>query len=403
MGYSRTDAIVAYDIKNDKWKMVTEIPELSSWISERTVIEYKGNIYYIVENLDDNDNRTSVDVYKLEGEIGADAKLVKTDDLGTIPEKATFLSFYVVGDKILSFFNTKYDDETGEIVEKYPNLIFDGKEWIESKATFEIYDEYEDVTLLPVKDGILFVGMSAEDLGDIFMYDVNTDSFKSSDYVADRYELSSEGYSAFKAVVAKDRLIMFAANEMQNLYDYYFGDENVKTFKGNVVAKKHVTYYDEEFYGEFEDTYKNFKYIQMNVSLSDEKQEEETTAAEQTTKAAETTAVAQTTTAAVTTKALETTKGTVADTTIAKVVRKGNKKKAKLTLKKLDKVAGYQVKYSTSKKFTKNTTKVVDSKKNVITLKKLKAKKKYFAKARAYVLVNGKKNFGKWSKVKKIK
>lgn len=75
--------------------------------------------------------------------------------------------------------------------------------------------------------------------------------------------------------------------------------------------------------------------------------------------------------------------------------------KAKITLKKLKGVSGYQVKYSYHKKFKKYLTK--NCKKNKFTLKKLKAGKKYYIKARAYVKNGNKKVYGSWSKKKLIK
>ena len=86
---------------------------------------------------------------------------------------------------------------------------------------------------------------------------------------------------------------------------------------------------------------------------------------------------------------------------IKKVIRKNST--AKITLKKIKYANGYQIKYSTSKKFKKNLTKTVVSVKLTKKIKKLKTGKKYYVKARAFVKVNGKKNFGKWSKVKTIK
>lgn len=65
--------------------------------------------------------------------------------------------------------------------------------------------------------------------------------------------------------------------------------------------------------------------------------------------------------------------------------------------------SGYEVKVSTSKKFAKKTTKTVDAKKLSVTVKKLQPNKKYFAKVRAYVIVNGTKVYGKYSKAVKIK
>ena len=88
---------------------------------------------------------------------------------------------------------------------------------------------------------------------------------------------------------------------------------------------------------------------------------------------------------------------------IKKAVRSKNNKKIKFTLKKVSGVKGYQIKYSTSKKFTKKTTKMVKVKKTTKTVTKLKKKKTYYAKVRAYKMVNGKTYYSKWSTVKKVK
>ena len=67
---------------------------------------------------------------------------------------------------------------------------------------------------------------------------------------------------------------------------------------------------------------------------------------------------------------------------------------------------GYEIQYSTSKKFTKKTTKTTVIKKQSTkktTLKKLKNKKKYYVKIRAYKTVNGKKVYGSYSSVKNVK
>ena len=78
--------------------------------------------------------------------------------------------------------------------------------------------------------------------------------------------------------------------------------------------------------------------------------------------------------------------------------------KVVVTLKKVKKVGGYQVQYSTNKKFKKGKkiTKKVNSKKVKLTIKKL-TKKKYYVRARTYIVVNNKKVYSKWSKKKVIK
>ena len=85
------------------------------------------------------------------------------------------------------------------------------------------------------------------------------------------------------------------------------------------------------------------------------------------------------------------------------------RKSFKVTWKKVSGVSGYQVQYSTSKKFTKKTTKTITCKGNkkfTKTIKKLKGKKKYYVRVRTYktVKVNGKsvRIYSSWSKVKTV-
>lgn len=66
---------------------------------------------------------------------------------------------------------------------------------------------------------------------------------------------------------------------------------------------------------------------------------------------------------------------------------------------------GYQVQYSTSRKFTKKTTAIKTVKKKTVTklnVKKLKAKKKYYVRVRTYHTVKGKKYYSGWSKYKNV-
>lgn len=132
-----------------------------------------------------------------------------------------------------------------------------------------------------------------------------------------------------------------------------------------------------------------------------------------TTKPVETTTVELETT----TEPLETT--TVAPTTKVKKpakakikkanVKKISDKKVKISLKKIKGAVGYQIAiYKTKKNAKKNkkalVKKTVKKRKFTIKSKKLKNKKKLFVKVRAYVLnANGKKVYGKWSKIKTVK
>lgn len=86
---------------------------------------------------------------------------------------------------------------------------------------------------------------------------------------------------------------------------------------------------------------------------------------------------------------------------VLKKVKATGKKKVKIIVKKTsEKINGYEVILSTKKNFKK--AKKVTTKKNIVTVKKLKASKKYFVKVRAFKKVGNKKIYGKYSTVKKV-
>ena len=90
--------------------------------------------------------------------------------------------------------------------------------------------------------------------------------------------------------------------------------------------------------------------------------------------------------------------------TSIKKLSKG-KKKFTVTWAKVSGVKGYQIQYSSNKKFKKNNKSVTVTKQKTTkaTVKKLKSKKKYYVRVRTYKKVNGKKIYSSWSKVKSVK
>jgi hypothetical protein len=96
---------------------------------------------------------------------------------------------------------------------------------------------------------------------------------------------------------------------------------------------------------------------------------------------------------------------TVKKTAVSKVIRSKNGKKMTVTVKKSANADGYQIRYSTSKKFTKATTKTVTVSKKTLkkTISSLKAKKAYYVSARAYQSVDGMKYYSAWSAAKSVK
>lgn len=95
----------------------------------------------------------------------------------------------------------------------------------------------------------------------------------------------------------------------------------------------------------------------------------------------------------------------VKNSKLAKIKKITEKRKSlKVIWKKKTGVNGYQLQYSTSKKF-KKAKKITIKKAKVTskTIKKLKSKKKYYVRIRTYITVNGKKYYSKWSKTKSQK
>ena len=84
---------------------------------------------------------------------------------------------------------------------------------------------------------------------------------------------------------------------------------------------------------------------------------------------------------------------------------KSAKKAISVEWKKVIGVKCYQIQVATDKKFKKNkkTVTVKKQKTTKTTVKKLKAKKKYYVRIRTYIIVNGKKVYSSWSKVKSVK
>ena len=83
---------------------------------------------------------------------------------------------------------------------------------------------------------------------------------------------------------------------------------------------------------------------------------------------------------------------------------KAGKKKFTVKWNKQKSVTGYQVKYSQYRSMKKShTVTVKSSSASSKTVKKLRAKKKYYVQVRAYKKASGKTYYGTWSTAKKVK
>lgn len=147
----------------------------------------------------------------------------------------------------------------------------------------------------------------------------------------------------------------------------------------------------------------NAAYRSVIVMVKGTKQDEvkDSEVATKPSESATTPSTTQPTTKPSTTKNAETVKP---KKTSIKKLSKG-KKKFTVTWAKVSGVKGYQIQYSSDKKFKKNNKSVTVTKQKTTkaTVKKLKSKKKYYVRVRTYKTVNGKKIYSSWSKVKSVK
>lgn len=147
----------------------------------------------------------------------------------------------------------------------------------------------------------------------------------------------------------------------------------------------------------------NAAYRSVIVMVKGTKQDEvnDSKPATKPSESATTPSTTQPTTKPSTTKNTETVKP---KKTSIKKLSKG-KKKFTVTWAKVSGVKGYQIQYSSDKKFKKKNKSVTVTKQKTTkaTVKKLKSKKKYYVRVRTYKTVNGKKIYSSWSKVKSVK
>ena len=147
----------------------------------------------------------------------------------------------------------------------------------------------------------------------------------------------------------------------------------------------------------------NAAYRSVSVIVKGTKQDEvkDSEPATKPSESATTPSTTQPTTKPSTTKNTETVKP---KKTSIKKLSKG-KKKFTVTWAKVSGVKGYQIQYSSDKKFKKNNKSVTVTKQKTTkaTVKKLKSKKKYYVRVRTYKTVNSKKIYSSWSKVKSVK
>lgn len=425
VGYTEEEILAYYDT-NKGWKKLTSVPKEFKGSFGYNLVAYNGDLYLFGGIKKDGSLDTLVMKYSLSAK--------KWTAVAKLPSGRACAKAVQVGNKLVVTLGTDGTESTPK------NLIFDGSKWTESKATIgTVTDAYKETIngkdfciaeaqIGAISNGIIYTDLKAEGLGDTFIYNLSSDSYKASGY-----SLNSENFKADNvlATTVQDKLYVLYGNDQIDEDiddDWDFGKGATK--KSSAVS---IDGEEEDVEAGIESVYINVTSGYANVVDSSTeggyvegtgyylpgdtikitaKADDDFTITKFTVNGKNVakgkngyvyTARANTVGSKVTAKVYTKQKVTVTKvgaTSIKKAKRTA--KKLKLTLAKASKATGYQIAYSTSKKFTKKTTKYVNSNKTSVTLKKLK-NKKYYVKARAYTKVGKKSVYGSWSKVKTIK
>lgn len=425
VGYSSDKMLAVYE-EEKGWKKLADIPDEMYNLEGSTLASYNGEIY-LIGGVSENGTLTTKVMKYL-------AASKKWTNAASLPENRAFSKAMQIGKKLIVTLGSNGGNEIPK------NLIFDGKEWTISKAKLgesidtytEMFGEKEiSITTAQiglVKDGMIYTDLRVEDLGDTFIYNVSKDSFTATEYALKSSQLK---YDRLFATTIGDKLYVIYGDE-------YKEDEEDEWFWKTKLSEEGNLFDGEEYGGSISSLYIPIDNGFVNVEDKSEMGgyvegvgcylpgdtitlkamvEDNELKIQKFVVNGKSIAKGKNgyvysinasdcpnkmTVQVVASYGNDIVIPKIAKAKISKATRTKNKKNIKLALKKVKGAAGYQIKYSTSKKFGKKVTKTVNSKKVKVTLKKLKTKKKYYIKVRAYKKFYGRKMYGKWSKVKVV-
>ena len=183
-GFCEEKILVSFDSANG-WEKVADIPEEIKNLSNMTIGAYNGSIY-LMGGLDESAGTCSNLV------MNYDSVEKVWNKAPSLPEGRAFAKALQVGSQLVVTLGC------GD-TEGYPaNLIFDGTAWKTSGATvksagYETYiymdkegmpqsKQYTAAQIGIMKDGIIYAGNKADDLGEVYTYTITEDQYQSVGY-----------------------------------------------------------------------------------------------------------------------------------------------------------------------------------------------------------------------------
>ena len=184
--------ILASYTTGEGWSKETDLPDSMAELTNYTIAAYQGQIY-LLGGLQESDGTISTQVTY----YNAAAKA--WEQAASLPEGRAFAKALQTGTELVVTLGTNGSEEVPV------NLIYNGTEWTRSNASISLRDEaskyewtnnygqsksvtYYDVSTALIKDGIVYVGSKADDLGSIFYYQTKSDTYQASGYTATGYK-----------------------------------------------------------------------------------------------------------------------------------------------------------------------------------------------------------------------
>jgi len=205
-------SVLACSNSEHSWKKVADIPDSFADLTNMTLGAYKGKLY-LMGGFDEQKETFSNEMWNYD--LG---KKAWTKDKN-LPQGRAFSKALQVKDKMVVTLGC-YDDEGS-----YPaNLIFNGNGWAVSKAgavaalANNVYeynthgDEVKEISYFTshigmMKDGIIYEGNDADDLGSIYTYQLSNDRYQGTGYTLDGKLAKGKKHNA---VVLRDKFYIVA-------------------------------------------------------------------------------------------------------------------------------------------------------------------------------------------------
>lgn len=217
MMYSEEKALAYYDSNSieEKWKMACKLPKEFENLEGISIVAYQGKLY-LLGGVDSITSKEQTVVMRM------DPLTLKWETAASLPEARAFSKAVTIGNEMIL---TLGRNAAGTFPQ---NLIFNGRSWRVSQAKTEgleendfwfYYDDNMDIggvsyysaSVGAVKDGLIYTGVQAENLGDTFFYQLSSDRYIKAGYATSN--TATKNPTQEHTVVMQDKLYLLTQEE----------------------------------------------------------------------------------------------------------------------------------------------------------------------------------------------